>query len=286
MKKAFKVLGMVALIFCFSNMLSAQIQRPRKPFKIELGLNFGSTLGYSMTESFYNDSLNTYWIDVNESGEIVPELSHPLSIGGNINLITNMGIGVQLALDYNLSSDITGFGSYYVTGYDWWGDINEGFEVDNRGTVKLMVLSLNFIYKYQGGRLCPWFSGGASYFNGNLDADSMVGFGFEDDYGDFDYISFPVYAYEDLSGIGFNVGGGLDIQFAPNTAFTIEARYFILKEHVINWFTEVSGQFESYIWGITYTVDPAVGDYLDGVIEPFEFNPSFPKIAAGIKFSF
>jgi len=287
MKKAFKVLGIVTLIFCLSGLLSAQIRRPSKPFKVELGLNFGTTLGYSITESTYADSVNTFWIDVNESGDIVPELSNPLSFGGDISLITKMGIGVQFALDYNFDSDLTGIGSYFVTGSDWWGNIDEGFEFDNTGTVKLMVLSLNLMYKYQGGMFCPWFAAGGSYFTGSLEASSMVGFGFSDAYGDFDYISIPVDANEDLSGIGFNVGGGFDIHFTPNMAFTIEAKYFILKKYEeVSWISDVSGEFESYIWGITYTVNQAVGDYMDELIEPFEFNPSFPKIAAGFKFSF
>ncbi len=285
MKKIFKLFGIVVLIFCFSTSLSAQIQRPGNPFKIEVGISFGSTLGYSTTESAYSDSWSTYWISISESGEITPKLSTPMSFGGNISLITNTGIGVQLALDYNFNSDFAGVSTYTAKGYDWWGPINESQEFDNSGTVKMMVLSLNFIYKYQGDMFSPWFAAGASYYTGNIEANSKVGFGYEDWAGDFEYISPDVKIKEDLSGIGFNVGGGVDIQIAPTIAVTLEAKYFILKKYELNWETQ-TGQYVNYIWGGTVTLTQTGADYMDELIEPFEFNASFPKIAAGIKFSF
>jgi len=292
MKKFFKTMGITILVLCFAASLSAQIQRPSKPFKIELGLNFGSTLGYGVTESSYNyGSWSAWWFDIDsESGDITPELSTPLCFGGNISLITKMGIGVQFALDYNFNSDITGSTSWSASGFDYWywENISESNSWDVTGTVKMMVLSLNVIYKYDTGMFNPWFAAGGSYYTGNIEASSEVGWGFSDPWGDFDYLSFPVEINEDLSGIGFNVGGGADIQFTPNIAFTIEARYFILKEHEIFWETDASGQHTSYIWDITYTITSpsTLEDNINDIIEPMKFNASYPKLAAGIKFSF
>lgn len=292
MKKAFRLLGIITLIFCFSGLLSAQIQRPvNKPFKIEVGINFGSTLGYSITESAYTDAWDGYDVfNVTETGNITSELSTPLSFGGNVSLITNMGIGVQFALDYNMNSDITGLSTYNVIHSDHYTyyDRQNSSEWDVTGTAKMMVLSLNFIYKYQGGMFCPWFAAGGSYFSGNIEASSLVGWGFEDPWYDFDYLDFTVDVNEDLSGVGFNVGGGFDIHFTPSVAFTVEARYFILKKHELNWATDAGGQHKSYIWEVTYTINnPSnIEDNMNDLIDSFEFNPSFPKIAAGFKFSF
>jgi len=290
MKKLIKLGGVIVLTFCFAGVLLAQIPRPNRPFKIEVGLNFGSTLGYRLTDSFYDyGSWEAYYFDIDsEYGEILPELSTPLSIGGNISFLTNRGIGVQLALDYNFNSDMTGISTYNASGYDYYYEenINEGCSWNIAGTAKLMVLSLNLIYQYQKSMFSPWISAGASYYSGEIEGSSIIGFGFEDDWGDFDYIGPYADVIEDLSGVGFNVGGGLDIHFSPNTAFTVEARYFILKEYLMAWYTDVSGEFESYIWDITYTVDRELGDYMDELIDPFEFNPSFLKLAVGVKVLF
>lgn len=289
MKKTFKFFGIIALVFFFSTLLHAQKQKPRKPLKFELGITFGSTLGYSITESSYTDAWDGYdAFDIQESGTISPELSKPLSFGGNFSLITRKGIGVQINFDYNFDSDITGTSIYDVTHsdhYTYYGRQNSS-EWDNTGTVKMMVLSLNLIYMYQSRLFCPWFSGGASYYSGDIEASSFVGYGFEDDWYDFDYWGLPVSIDESINGIGFNVGGGFDIHFTPSVAFTVEARYYILKKHELNWVTDISGEHESYIWEITYTINPTVADYVNELIDSLEFNASFPKIAAGIKFSF
>jgi len=290
MKNIFRFLGIITLIFCFSGLLSAQIQRPSKSFKIELGLNFGSTLGYSITETTYAEGpWNGYDItSVNEEGTISPELSTPLSLGGDLSLITSMGIGVQLAVDTNFSSDITGLSDYYSIHDDdyLWYDKEFTNEWDVTGSAKMMVFSLNFIYKYYGGMFCPWFAAGGSYFSGNLEMNSKIGFGFEDSWQDFEYVAPDVVIDETLSGIGFNVGAGVDIAFSPNIAFTVEGRYFILKKHEFYWEAQ-GGQYQRNVWGGTFNLPSPWVDYInDELLEPVEFNPSFPKLAAGIKFTF
>jgi len=146
MKMAFKFFGITALVFCLLTPLPAKIQRTNKPLKFEIGINFGSTLGYSITESSYSDAWDGYdAFDIQESGTISPELSQPLSFGGNFSLITRKGIGVQINFDYNFDSDITGTSIYDVTHSDhntYYGRQNSS-EWDNTGTVKMMVLSLN-----------------------------------------------------------------------------------------------------------------------------------------------
>ena len=292
MKKIFKLLGIALLVFCFTASLSAQIQRPSKPFTIDVGLNFGTTLGYSITESTYVEpEWSTFWFYVDESGEIAPELSTPLCFGGNISLITRMGIGVQFALDYNFNSDITGTSSYLGTGYDIMaGNFDYSSEWDITGTAKLMVLSLNFLYKYQGGMFNPWFAAGGSYYTGSLEANTLAGYGIS-------YASYFCYfdvnedVEEDLSGIGFNVGAGADINFTPNIAFTIEGRYFILKKYEMYWWADSSGTRNLYGFyegtvQLSSSYADAVNEHLDNLIEPFEFNPSYLKLAVGVKFSF
>ncbi len=292
MKKFLKLLGVAFLVFCFTASLSAQIQRPSKPFTIDVGINFGTTLGYSITESTYIEpEWSTTWFYVDESGEIAPELSTPLCFGGNISLITRMGIGVQFALDYNFNSDITGTSSYLGTGYDIIaGNFDFSSDWDVTGTAKLMVLSLNFLYKYQGGMFNPWFAAGGSYYTGSLEANTLAGYGIS-------YASYFCYfdvnedVEEDLSGIGFNVGAGADINFTPNIAFTIEARYFILKKYEMYWWADSSGTRNLYGFyegtvQLSSSYADSVNEYMDDLIEPFEFNPSYAKLAAGFKFSF
>ena len=292
MKKVVKVMGITFLIFCFAASLSAQIKRQSKPFNIEVGLTFGSTMNYDYYgSSYFYGSWIAWWFDIDsEYGDILPELSMPLLFGANISLITRKGIGVQFALDYNSKSDITGSSNYYASGFDYWywEDISESNSWDVTGIVKMMVLSLDVIYKYQRGMFNPWFAAGGSYYTGSIEAFSEVGWGFEDPWLDFDYLSLPVEINEDLSGIGFNVGAGADIQFTQNIAFTIEGRYFILKKYELYWLSDASGQFTSYVYDVTYTfANPsAFEEGINEIITPFEFNPSFAELAVGVKFSF
>ena len=285
-------MGIAFLIFCFAASLSAQIKRQSKPFNIEVGLTFGSTMNYDYYgSSYFYGSWIAWWFDIDsEYGDILPELSMPLLFGANISLITRMGIGVQFALDYNSKSDITGSSNYYASGFDYWywEDISESNSWDVTGIVKMMVLSLDVIYKYQRGMFNPWFAAGGSYYTGSIEAFSEVGWGFEDPWLDFDYLSLPVEINEDLSGIGFNVGAGADIQFTQNIAFTIEGRYFILKKYELYWLSDASGQFTSYVYDVTYTfANPsAFEEGINEIITPFEFNPSFAELAVGVKFSF
>ena len=285
-------MGITFLIFCFAASLSAQIKRQSKPFNIEVGLTFGSTMNYDYYgSSYFYGSWIAWWFDIDsEYGDILPELSMPLLFGANISLITRMGIGVQFALDYNSKSDITGSSNYYASGFDYWywEDISESNSWDVTGIVKMMVLSLDVIYKYQRGMFNPWFAAGGSYYTGSIEAFSEVGWGFEDPWLDFDYLSLPVEINEDLSGIGFNVGAGADIQFTQNIAFTIEGRYFILKKYELYWLSDASGQFTSYVYDVTYTfANPsAFEEGINEIITPFEFNPSFAELAVGVKFSF
>jgi len=285
-------MGITFLIFCFAASLSAQIKRQSKPFNIEVGLTFGSTMNYDYYgSSYFYGSWIAWWFDIDsEYGDILPELSMPLLFGANISLITRKGIGVQFALDYNSKSDITGSSNYYASGFDYWywEDISESNSWDVTGIVKMMVLSLDVIYKYQRGMFNPWFAAGGSYYTGSIEAFSEVGWGFEDPWLDFDYLSLPVEINEDLSGIGFNVGAGADIQFTQNIAFTIEGRYFILKKYELYWLSDASGQFTSYVYDVTYTfANPsAFEEGINEIITPFEFNPSFAELAVGVKFSF
>jgi len=257
-----KLLGIVLLVFCFTASLSAQIQKPSTPFTIEVGLNFGPTVVNSIEEStYYEGPWDSDWFwDVAESGMIVPELSRPLCFGGNISLITRMGIGG------------------YTT--DW----------DITGMAKLMVLSLNVLYKYQGGVFNPWFAAGGSYYSGSLEMDSVSGFGFSYNTW-FDYIGMLEEVEEDLSEIGFNVGVGADISFTPNIAFTVEARYFIFKKYELLWTADAGGEHEIYGYhsgAITFSSSYVdwINDHMDDLITPFEFNPTFLKLAVGFKFSF
>ncbi len=285
-------MGITFLIFCFAASISAQIKRPSKPFNIEVGLTFGSTMNYDYYgSSYFYGSWIARWFDIDsEDGNILPELSMPLLFGANISLITRKGIGVQFALDYNSKSDITGSSNYYASGFDYWywEDISESNSWDVTGIVKMMVLSLDVIYKYQRGMFNPWFAAGGSYYTGSIEASSEVGWGLEDPWWDFDYLSLPVEINEDLSGIGFNVGIGADIQFTQNIAFTIEGRYFILKKYELHWLSDASGQFTSYVYDVTYTFanTSAFEEGINEIITPFEFNPSFAELAVGVKFSF
>jgi hypothetical protein len=89
-----------------------------------------------------------------------------------------------------------------------------------------------------------------------------------------------------FSGIGFNVGGGVDLQFSRSIALNIDARYFMLKNVEERWQVH-SGSYPTNLhsgWKLVLSEENALA--LQESMNPVEINTSFFKISLGLKLMF
>ena len=158
------------------------------------------------------------------------------------------------------------------------------------GDLSLTVISGNVIYKIQGsGMFVPQLSGGVSYFTGKVKADTRVGYAYTweiDPFQFIDYFDLPANLDESLSGIGFNVGGGLDVAFSQSVAVNVDARYFVRGAVEAPWKLQPGTYTSNIQEGWTLTLSQADVELLEQAISPFKLNLSFFKISLGLKFVF
>jgi len=262
--------------------------------RAELAIRGAYTTGYSVNSQSYSDSFSAGLLkSATTAGDVTQELEKPLGFSGSFNYFLAGGLGIQLRLDYNLKSNFTDASkSTFKMNWSWTtgGSSSEEAEWPVVGDVTLMIISGNLIYKLRGaGMIAPFFSGGASYYSGKLKANTTGGYGttwFSSPYRYIDYFKIPADLDTSFSGIGFNVGGGLDILFSRNIGLTIDARYFLLKKVEDNWEIQ-GGEYSSNLnegWTLTLSEDST--KLLQEEIGLFELDTSFFKASAGIKLMF
>lgn len=287
--------------------VAVEIQRePAAEHKGEVQLSFMYPFGYGLEEAssylyeFPEDLLTT----ATGAGRIDHALKGPIGFGGAFNYILFNGLGVQVRFDMNTKSSITSDSlSQFDMTWAWFGGdditLSDFAEYPREwavtGDVSLMILSLNFYYKALGlGMIAPHFSGGLSYFTGNVAVDTNFAYATtwwvdidESTYWQYiDYFILPASIDEKIGSIGFNAGGGIDIRFTRNIAFGLEARYFATKKIETMWQLG-TGDFDSNInegWTITMSADD-VADITE-MVDLFILKPSFFSIIAALKIFF
>lgn len=265
----------------------------RGDFGVRFGFVSGSFLGdqskYSLNWS--EDLLSS----VNENGTINTKIKNPLGVGVSFSYFISGGLGVQLKLDYNFTAEIKGEESQstYTLAWSWTdgtGPYDRSKEWSVDGEFSVIPISLNFTYKVQGGgMIVPYISAGASYFFGNVKANTKRGLGitWEDAGTQFiDYVDVPLKIDESISHFGFNVGGGLDLLLSSNLGFNVEAAYFLGKKSEQVW-EPVSGTYSgNNFTDRSWIIDSATIELIRREVDPLEVNTSFFKVQAGIKLLF
>lgn len=263
--------------------------------RADFALRAGYMTGYGLTETAsYSDSFSSGILqNATSNGQIMMVLKNPLSFDGELNFFFLKGFGIQLRFDYNLSAKLTD-DSLSTFDLDWsWttgGSGSDSVDWDATGEVSLFVLSGNLVYKIESSSfITPFLSGGISYFSGSAVVNSSTAYARTWESGIYRYIDYfiiPTGVDVSLSGIGFNFGGGFDLNFSSNIALSFDVRY-LLKSEVNESWTLQAGTYASNInseW--TLTLDQEEVDALATEITPFSLNPSFLKIAGGIRIRF
>ena len=263
----------------------------------DIGIRFGFVSGSFLGEK---SSYSLNWSEnllksVNESGAISTKIQNPLGVGLSFSYFISGGLGLQLKLDYNLTSEIKREESQSTYTLTWsWTDGRGPFDRSKEwsvdGEFSVIPISLNFTYKMQGGgMLVPYISAGASYFFGNVKANTKSGLGitWEAEGSQYiDYVDVPLRIDESIGHFGFNVGGGLDLLLSSSFGLNVEAAYFLGKKIDQTW-EPVSGTYSGNNFpDVSWMIDSATIELIRGQVDPLEVNTSFFKVQAGIKLLF
>jgi hypothetical protein len=258
-------------------------------FRVGYVTGFDPSGSYSYTRSVSAGVLE----NARASGTITTEYKSPLGFDGALNFFIAKGFGIQVKFDYNSTVKTTDASlSTYDMNWTWstGSSYSREDEWGATGEVSLYALSGNLLYKIQTGSVLePLISGGVSYYSGTSGVDTTVGYPStweSEGYRYIDYFAVPASAEVSLSGIGFNVGGGIDLVFTRGVALNVDARYFSRGMIEAPWQVK-GGTYPSNVnegWTITLTQENA--DEYASLIEPYSIDPSFFKISAGLKIMF
>lgn len=263
--------------------------------RVELALRAGFVTGYSLTETAtYNDSFSSGSLQsAVANGKIQMGLKNPFGMDGEFNFYFLKGLGVQLRFDSNSSVNLTNDSlSTFDMNWSWssGGSGSESVTWDATGKVSVFVLSGNLVYNLgTGGFIAPVVSGGVSFFSGSAVVNTSGAYAttwLSDGMRYIDYFILPADVDASLSGVGFNFGGGFDLNFTSNIALSLDIRY-LLKSKVSEPWKLAAGKYPSNLnSGWNLTLDQEDIDELQAELTPFSINPSFLKISAGVKIKF
>ncbi|MGB6339787.1 MAG: outer membrane beta-barrel protein [Candidatus Aminicenantaceae bacterium] len=272
-----------------------------RPTRMEIAFGGSYTSGYSINSVSYSDSFSEGSLErANENGTITQGLEKPMGFYGSFNFFLTQGLGIELRLDINSSANYTSSSmSNYRLSWEWSdgrsSDTTKQWDIQGGGVSSLTVFSGNLMYKVRtGGFFAPFFSGGVSYYSGSLNkASTFVGYGTTWAIEDFqfitryiDFFDIPATLEASFSGIGFNVGGGADLQFSRSLALNIDARYFMLKNVEERWQVRAGTYPTNLHEGVTITLLEQNALALQESITPVEIKTSFFKISLGLKLMF
>jgi len=269
-------------------------EEPRKTSKIELVINGGYNLGYGISESL---SYSEIWGEgvlqrVEEQGTLAQDIEKPIGFSGAVGYFLAIGLGVQLRADYNSEVEINGTSAYDLTIKFSDGDtyyINNKWGVS--GNFTSMGLGGNVIFKpLTNQTFSPFLSGGVNYFTANLKLNTTIGFALsmidDDNEQYFDFWHIPATIDTSIKGIGFNIGGGVDIFFTQNVGINLDARFFIKSKGEYLFGVETK-KYDGKLGLLSLNIDKDMADLLSKEWLPaFELNPSFIKFSAGLVIKF
>jgi len=270
--------------------------------KGDLAIMGGVVSGSFLDErSSYSYNWSDFLLEsVNESGSISHRINNPMGFGISFSYLFLGGLGIQVRADFNTKLDVDAEQAESIFNITWtWttgaGTFDSSTEWPLNLNYTLTPISFNLIYKAQsGGKLVPYFSAGATYFSGTFETKATMGFGFsvkEDINGDtaqtINYTAIPISINESLSGIGINIGGGLEFRLLRNIALNVDVAYFN-KSEVETYWKVAPGNYDDKLGpsGFVLVVTQEMANAISEEIGKLMIKPSFFKIQAGIKFIF
>jgi hypothetical protein len=249
------------------------------------GMGFGSFLNQATN---YMDDWTIGFVNGHEEGEIKHKVNNPFGLGLSVGYFLSEGLGFRLRLDPGFGQKISGGQSLYAVDFSGWGDmISYGDEWDVSGSLSVMPLSFDLVYRFPSSSFCPYVNAGLSMFLGSFKADTTVGWGFAWEVGPstmtIDYAKVAASIDEKLNGLGFNLGAGFDLRLGAGLAITLDAAYFLGKKSDFGW-NVAPGLYDfKYHSGVSANFGQNTAQRLSDVLGSVQVSLSFFKVLVGIK---
>jgi hypothetical protein len=276
--------------------------------KFELSLSGGLAIPRLRGSTQYADSWNhDFLTQVRERTAIEVTAGRPPSVEVGLAYFWSPNVGVQLAAGFQ-DADV-GTAAFSEIHWTWSPQVGNGSfsrSTDWRGTGRLRTIpiSLNLIVRIEGPRLGIFVSGGPTVFFSSFSAETAFGFGFTKT--DPPVVPAPkVDQFVDALGVGLelvdrswnalgaNVAVGAVYRLGDSLGLTLEGRFFAGPKKIFRW-DFVLGEYDGLYFSGDYPILRAVpftaedvtfiGDR--GTMTELTVNPSFFRLAAGIKFAF
>lgn len=227
---------------------------------------------------------------VEEFGEISGSVKNPVSLGFGVGYFFSPNIGLQFRVDYQLKQSLGG-NSYYGT--NWKFQTSNPFSAEQDwpvgGSFSVMPISLDLVARFAlGSSLRAHLNAGVSYFLAKIEANTIIGVAdawIVSPYLYFDYYALPTRLSKSLNGIGFNIGGAMEMAIGRSMGLFLEAVYFIGPTKTEPWSIQ-PGTYAGFIFpGITWTIPGDLAAALKNArgLGGLEVPLSFLKIGAGLK---
>jgi len=249
------------------------------------GMGFGSFLNQATN---YMDDWTIGFVNGHEEGEIKHKVNNPFGLGLSVGYFLSEGLGFRLRLDPGFGQKISGGQSLYAVDFSGWGDmISYGDEWDVSGSLSVMPLSFDLVYRFPSSSFCPYVNAGLSMFLGSFKADTTVGWGLAWEVGPstmtIDYAKVAASIDEKLNGLGFNLGAGFDLRLGAGLAVTLDAAYFLGKKSDFGW-NVAPGLYDfKYHSGVSANFGQNTAQRLSDVLGSVQVSLSFFKVLVGIK---
>lgn len=249
------------------------------------GMGFGSFLNEA---THYSNDWISGFVTGHEEGDIQHKMNSPLGLGISFSYFFSEGLGLRLRVDPGFGQNISDSSSLYSADYSWSGGGDSiQTQWDTSGSLSVLPLSFDLVYRFPSGMFSPYINAGLSFFLASFKADSTVGYANAWYIGastmTYDYLDVPISIDEKMDGLGFNVGAGLDFHLGPGLAVTVDAAYFMGKSADFNWYI-APGDYYYNNHPAVYT--PFSDSYAQGYSEllgKVKVSLSFFKILVGIK---
>ena len=200
---------------------------------------------------------------MDEVGQVNSPAGVPKGLSTSLGYFFNGKFGLRLRLDFDFPHALSGQSTYSLTWkFTTKGPFTETINWDSTGSLSVIPLSLNGVYRFNLGQFTPYVSAGPALFLGKLKIDTTVGLADTWTYLDagilwrtIDYFAIPAYIDQALAQPGFNIGAGLDVVLSPNFGLTLDVAYFFMAKKEVAWrFTPGSYDANldpSWYWDLT-----------------------------------
>ena len=321
----FKYILVMLLLIVFASMCLAaetkkkpQVAAEEENFKkIEFGFFFGPGISQFDFTNFLSDSYSEfwvydsyYWLDRGAySSSIVGDAEMGCSYGVLFNYFFHKNFGVQFMLERS-HHDVLIEASHSVVAELSYNGESSYYSADPpiADTVERLAtipISFNGIARFDiRANISGYASGGLTYYKtDDIETKSQLGYGFPFylhhrasgyTYLLYDSILVPVSIEDSLSGAGSNIGGGVVITIQKNVGIFTDFRYYRAPKKDVYW-TLQPGSYP-YLMDYWFWLDTGTKRLSDVSIQLFmqeygellkvEVNPSFYRLAFGLKFSF